>query len=637
MVIRCRAIESSRRLHTHVSKEFGRPSSKRIVAAVEVREVSILGLSEILSDLRPNFQCRSLSNASAKISREIETRVEREKVGNRRNLAYRSLNPSFLSNNDIMRLSQDILTRKSLDFELSGVKDATKCVKHWESLGSTESLQMGRKILLRLIKESPKPISHNLAELSASFMQSYKRGTSPDRTYSLAFECLKHLEFQLESQSHAQIKNSILSVYNIALDSLAKSNRQDKIFRINGALKHMEESSIISPDSLSYNSLLYAHSMQRSKNSAKQCEDFLRNMQRNPNRKMLVDTVSYNIVINAWGKSNDTHAANRATMILREMQERYTDGQVGIKPNLISFTSVINAWSRVSASDIEASQRAEEIFNLLNELSALDSDLRPNAFTFHAIMNAFSNSSLPGTATRAQQFLDKMFQQYKEGDRMSKPNRISFAICIKAWTGDDERGKSQKAHALLAQMQKLHKEGFDTRPDIGTFNFVIRAYANDNVEEKASEAENLLGEIENMNINPNLTTYNNVLRCCCSTRSDDVKIKRNAVRIATETLLKIQQRNIMPDPYTFNFFIKVCDRLTTGEQKLKLIKAAFIYCKKMGQFGAPVLSLLKNTLKPQELKDILQLSDDVDLRLLQIHHVPKEWSKRIKGQTKSRP
>lgn len=598
---------------------------------------------------RPNPHCRSFSTQSVHSLGQLfaskyttSTKIVAPRPTTQNSSLVRSRVANVFQNN-VGSLTRDILQNYDPGSMPPEVKnEAIKCVRYWALSRSQTDIDKGGRILLRLMDEmkcieSPERISNSWVILVESFMMKIKRQRNFDKFCNFGLEVLKRLE-KLD-HTDPEIKAPILRIYNMTLDGLAKSTRGDSIARIEQLLQHMNRSWKISPDASSYNSLLYAHSIQRKGDSAKRCEAVLREMQRNPRMKMLIDTVSYNIVINAWGKSNDTHAANRAEMILHEMQEHYSNGQLGIKPNLVTFTSVISAWSRKSGTDVEAAKRSEDIFNLLNELKEVDEDLRPNAFTFHAVMNAFSKSSLPGTASKAEELLTKMLERYKAGDKNAKPNIISFSICIKTWATSEEKGKSQQAIALLKQMRALSEEGYDTSPDIGIYNSILRALANDNDEKKASKAENILQQIENSNLYPDLTTYNNVLRSCCTTRSEDKKVQRNAVRIATETLLKIQKGNVIPDPYTFNFFIKVCDRLTFGNEKLKLIKVAFLYCTESGQFSPPVLSLLKNALKPQDLKNVLQIQNDTNLQSLKIEDFPKEWSKQPRrgGRTSNTP
>ncbi len=471
---------------------------------------------------------------------------------------------------------------------------------------------------------------------------------------------------------------------NIVLDALAKSKMSRKgpnsIEIMESIIERMKETSFKSswipppppltteslrPDVTTYHSLLYAHSQK--KNGGKNCEQVFRHLQQMQERGELEGTyighVTYNIVIRAWARSaiHDRNAASRAEALLREMQEKYEEGmeernkrrnkrsisQSGnsrsstssssrtnnsyyhrIRPTLVSFTTVIDAWAKASKrGDVDAASRAEAVFDLLMVLSKEYPELKPNTFTWSTILNAWGESSLPGAAERAEGLLRRMMDNIR-------PTMINFSICIKAWAGSDQKGSAHRALALLQEMQGLNDNGFDTAPDIGTFNSVLRALSNDSScdESKSARAEELLCQIRDIGLSPDATTYNTILRCCSSVKSGDMSTRRNALRIAAETLLEVQESSsIEPDCWTFNYFIKTCDRLSHGREKVKLIQGAFKYCIESGQFKSPVLSLLKNVLPPPELKKLLRLDgqDDIhtkDLRSLKVGDFPPEWS-----------
>ena len=173
--------------------------------------------------------------------------------------------------------------------------------------------------------------------------------------------------------------------------------------------------------------------------------------------------------------------------------------------------------------------------------------------------------------------------------------------------------------------------------DIIAFNAVLSVLGKDSDQDKASKAENILRQMEadSESTNPlgiDLHAYNNVIRCCSSAKSESITANRNALRIATETLLKIRHnKNISPDPYTFNFFIKAVDRLSDDKiEKKRLITAAFQFCIESGQFSPPVLSILRNVISPAELRDMLGLRLDQDLRTIQVSDFPSKWSDGIK-------
>jgi len=53
------------------------------------------------------------------------------------------------------------------------------------------------------------------------------------------------------------------------------------------------------------------------------------------------DTVSFTSVIDAWAKSKDPDAPQRAEIVLNRMQELFKSGYPDMKPNTVSFNSVL--------------------------------------------------------------------------------------------------------------------------------------------------------------------------------------------------------------------------------------------------------------------------------------------------------
>jgi len=423
-----------------------------------------------------------------------------------------------------------------------------------------------------------------------------------------------------------------LKTYNMVMDILSKSGRKNAVSEIQDILDTMNQSDRLSvvPDLISYNCLLYAYSQRTDSKAAKECETLFRWMK----ASMEIDTISYNILMDAWSKNNDNYAAQRAEALLREMQEDYKEGIQRVKPNFISFTTVINAWA--NSKDLDAPSAAEDILQLMEDLDQSgEVGVSPNIITLNSVLNAWARSSQPQSAQRAEMLLSNMIESYQKGRTSVIPDKISFSICINSWANSEVKGASNNALNLLKTMQKLHKlEDFDTMPDTISLNTALRSLANDSDEHKATKAEGVLHEMENLHLKPNLQTYNNILRCCCTTRSEAIEVKRNAVRIATQMLLNLHRsKEISPDPFTFNFFIKVCDRLSNGREKVELIKSAFNFCIETGQFSPPVLSILKNSLSPVSLKEVLRINDDRLLKNLEVSNFPADWSSRWKTQT----
>ena len=99
--------------------------------------------------------------------------------------------------------------------------------------------------------------------------------------------------------------------------------------------------------------------------------------------------------------------------------------------------------------------------------------------------------------------------------------------------------------------------GLSTKPDSGTFNSILRAFANDSNDKTVFKAEEILEIIKGLGVPFDLQIYDSILRCCANSRSIDENDKSHAVRVASDVLLKIRESAVVsPDRYTFKSFYK---------------------------------------------------------------------------------
>ena len=73
------------------------------------------------------------------------------------------------------------------------------------------------------------------------------------------------------------------------------------------------------------------------------------------------------------------------------MQELYKAGNTDVKPNMISFNTVLSAWAK--SQDPAAAKQTEVILQCMQELSeAGNTDVKPNTIYFNAVLSTWANS-----------------------------------------------------------------------------------------------------------------------------------------------------------------------------------------------------------------------------------------------------
>jgi hypothetical protein len=118
--------------------------------------------------------------------------------------------------------------------------------------------------------------------------------------------------------------------------------------------------------------------------------------------------LSCTILTNAWAKSNQTHAPAMADRVLQKMVDAYKRGDTFMKPDAVTFSTVMDAFSRSpSIPGPEACRKCEELFHLMDELG-----VRKNVYTFSALQNSYARSGLPNGMERAMEILETMLGLY---------------------------------------------------------------------------------------------------------------------------------------------------------------------------------------------------------------------------------
>jgi pentatricopeptide repeat protein len=323
------------------------------------------------------------------------------------------------------------------------------------------------------------------------------------------------------------------------------------------------------------------------------------------------DTVGYNSVLNAFAKSaasansfpspasssatsnyhdvRSVSAAERAQMLLKEMmtihdaqsaarhdwygkrdkKELTVDELKGgpprirVKPNVRSFSTVMDAWSRTGhvPETLQVLQAMEERYK-----TTMDDAVRPNTFSYNTVLVAHAKSRGGKVAAeQAQQFLEHTMPDpdvisynvlltcwARSGvpqagvraedilrDMPIQPNAKSYATVMDAWSRSRTEESAARAHGLLKELQQLYDETGDEqlRPNCVCYSSVIHAYAISKEPHKAHRAYALLQEMKikgqtDPHVLPNTVTFNSVLNACAtswplSSYAGTIKDERN--------------------------------------------------------------------------------------------------------------
>mgnify|MGYP005680687427 CR=1 FL=1 len=102
----------------------------------------------------------------------------------------------------------------------------------------------------------------------------------------------------------------------------------------------------------------------------------------------------YNVVINSLAKSGGKDAAKEAEKLLGKMHKLYEEGDLHVKPNVVTYGAVIDAYAK--SGEKYAAARADTLLAKMIHLNQMDpvtnSDLQPNTYVFNTVINAHAKS-----------------------------------------------------------------------------------------------------------------------------------------------------------------------------------------------------------------------------------------------------
>lgn len=170
----------------------------------------------------------------------------------------------------------------------------------------------------------------------------------------------------------------------------------------------------------------------------------------------------------AWAGSTKGDSGDQAQRVFNLMQKWYDEGRISTKPNVICYTTVMNAWGRGNAPPKVAIAKVEGLLQRMENLyeETLDLDIRPSKITYVTALDVFSRKCKDTVGSRAQATIDRMMRLYSKGLGHDRPTRIIFNALINAWSKSTEPNAAENAEKIFRWMEAQYRTGDDfVKPD----------------------------------------------------------------------------------------------------------------------------------------------------------------------------
>jgi len=305
-------------------------------------------------------------------------------------------------------------------------------------------------------------LTKHLSSKSRSYRKISSRAAAKEADQILAQMNLLH-------QVHSMNTCPDVITYNSILHLLALSGNYRQADKI---LKQMETGEIgCKPDVVSYSTVIDSYVKGKARNAVVRANALLEkvensyqvSMELNPssnnqniNEEILKPNIRlYSSAINAFAKSSkyDETASIKARKLLRKMERLYSEGEITMRPNKITYNTVI--YSHCKSSEKGAPLESDSIFQKM-----IESGLNPDRVTYNSLMNVWANANVNATDSSEISPVRRVFEIFD--DMLARKIRPSVKTMNTILNVLSRHGDVNRTESFLKDMEV----NYNISPDI---------------------------------------------------------------------------------------------------------------------------------------------------------------------------
>lgn len=392
---------------------------------------------------------------------------------------------------------------------------------------------------------------------------------------------------------------------NLEIASLATKGTAESALAAHELLRQLPQ-----PDTVTYNGVLKAYAKSNLPQPALELLQHMERLDEDASSVVRPNVISYSTVMDAFCRHQNPNVARN---LLARLVERYEQTQdERLRPNSVVYNCLLAAYAKSG----KGTQAADLSLQLLNKMGDL-----ADVISYNTVLHAMAKSGAPDAGERAQALIDAMHVA---------PNARTYSTVMDCWARSSHDDRATIVHDLLRQMERCYNTtGDDTmRPNVVSYSVAIHSYANSKDPHKAERAYQIL---KHMWVAPTLVTFNSVLNCCAASSSTDSKRIQEIVDSVYQSILDSDQR---PDEFTYGTMLKACANVFLGDpetpQRVQRIfeDACQAGCVSFGvcyQFKQAAPAEIFRAVLPERAVQAHNLQFDVQ-------KFPKEWTRNVKDR-----
>ena len=209
---------------------------------------------------------------------------------------------------------------------------------------------------------------------------------------------------------------------------------------------------------------------------------------------------------------------------------------------LYAYNAVINCWAQGMHED--SGVKAEGWLDKMEDMYSLgENRMKPDHITYASVINAYAAI---GKGADAERVLKRHIDAFKRGVVDNPPGVVSYGSTIHGYA---KCGKADDAERVLKEMEELSgsKNAFSVKPNVECYNAVINAYAKSGGGRR--EYDRVMEILDKMNQNDmsDTLTYSTVVNFLSGI--DEAWAENKAIGILDEmwNLFQGGNRNVKPN------------------------------------------------------------------------------------------
>lgn len=320
---------------------------------------------------------------------------------------------------------------------------------------------------------------------------------------------------------------------------------------------------------------------------ALQVLDWMINLNEHNNDKAIPDMNCFSLLLNMLAKKGDGEECEKLFTIMERIHEKYNTNsndenakaegmKVDVRPRTEHFNLLLEAWRKSDHED--APQRAQDVLQHMEQLTDEGiTEVAPNLLTYTKVVQTVSkckHSRYRSGPARATFILKQMVEKYETTqDESLAPDSHIYNAVLDSWAKSGYHEAAFKANRLLDDMIKYSVKNKKVAPDVYSYTDVISACARTTTSAKKKSKRKIYGIA--------MDAFNGM------TVRDDGN-NNSSVRDASFA-------PVSPSHVTYGTILNACaNLLPQGRERQDTVRDIFTRCQADGQVGDMVVTRLRH-------------------------------------------